>query len=63
MLRCLLNYSDYYSMIITIRLFRERGVTGNMSVTEYAAKFVELAKFYPHYTPETAEFSHYNISL
>jgi len=29
---------------------------GNMSVTEYAAKFVELAKFYPHYTPETAEF-------
>jgi len=30
---------------------------GNMSVTEYAAKFVELAKFYPHYTPETAEFS------
>ncbi|RHN40786.1 putative nucleotidyltransferase, Ribonuclease H [Medicago truncatula] len=30
---------------------------GNMSVTEYAAKFMELAKFYPHYTPETAEFS------
>jgi len=30
---------------------------GNMSVTEYAGKFVELAKFYPHYTPETAEFS------
>ena len=30
---------------------------GNMSVTEYAAKFVELAKFYPHYAPETAEFS------
>jgi len=30
---------------------------GNMSVTEYAAKFVELLKFYPHYTPETAEFS------
>jgi len=28
-----------------------------MSVTEYAAKFVELAKFYPHYTVETAEFS------
>jgi len=28
-----------------------------MSATEYAAKFVELAKFYPHYTPETAEFS------
>jgi len=27
---------------------------GNMSLTEYAAKFVELAKFYPHYT---AEFS------
>ena len=23
---------------------------GDMSVTEYAAKFVELAKFYPHYT-------------
>ena len=30
---------------------------GHMSVTEYAAKFVELAKFYPHYTTETAEFS------
>jgi len=30
---------------------------GDMSVTEYAAKFVELAKFYPHYTPETTEFS------
>src|SRR4030042_245803 len=30
---------------------------GDMTVTEYAAKFVELAKFYPHYTPETAEFS------
>jgi len=30
---------------------------GNMSATEYVAKFVELAKFYPHYTPETAEFS------
>jgi len=30
---------------------------GNMLVTEYAAKFLELAKFYPHYTAETAEFS------
>jgi len=30
---------------------------GTMSVTEYAAKFVELAKFYPHYTAETPEFS------
>lgn len=30
---------------------------GDMSVIEYAAKFVELAKFYPHYTAETAEFS------
>jgi hypothetical protein len=30
---------------------------GDMSVTEYAAKFVELAKFYPHYTAENAEFS------
>ncbi|XP_058746292.1 uncharacterized protein LOC131619185 [Vicia villosa] len=28
-----------------------------MSVTEYAAKFVELAKFYPHYNEATAEFS------
>jgi len=28
-----------------------------MSVTEYAAKFVELVKFYPHYNAETAEFS------
>ena len=30
---------------------------GDMFVTEYAAKFVELAKFYPHYTPDTTEFS------
>ncbi|XP_039686330.1 uncharacterized protein [Medicago truncatula] len=30
---------------------------GDMSVTKYAAKFVELAKFYPHYTAEIAEFS------
>ena len=30
---------------------------GDMSVIEYAAKFVELAKFYPQYTAETAEFS------
>jgi hypothetical protein len=30
---------------------------GNMSVTEYAAKFVELAQFYPHYTGDNAEFS------
>ena len=30
---------------------------GDMSITEYAAKFVELAKFYPHYAAETAEFS------
>jgi len=30
---------------------------GDMSVTEYAAKFLELAKFYPHYTPDTVEFS------
>jgi hypothetical protein len=30
---------------------------GDMSVTEYAAKFVELAKLYPHYTAENAEFS------
>jgi hypothetical protein len=30
---------------------------GDMSVTEYADKFVELAKFYPHYNVEIAEFS------
>ena len=30
---------------------------GDMSITEYAAKFVELAKFYPHYVAETVEFS------
>jgi hypothetical protein len=30
---------------------------GDMSVIEYAAKFVELAKFYPHYTAENAEFT------
>ncbi|XP_058741117.1 uncharacterized protein LOC131613465 [Vicia villosa] len=30
---------------------------GNLSVTEYAASFVELAKFYPHYNEATGEFS------
>jgi len=30
---------------------------GDMSITEYVAKFVELAKFYPHYNAKTAEFS------
>jgi len=33
---------------------------GDISVTEYAAKFVELAKFYPHYTAEITEFSKCN---
>ncbi|XP_058772778.1 uncharacterized protein LOC131646840 [Vicia villosa] len=30
---------------------------GNKSVTEYAAKFTELIKFYPHFDGEGAEFS------
>ncbi|XP_058721729.1 uncharacterized protein LOC131593298 [Vicia villosa] len=30
---------------------------GNMAVTEYAAKFTELAKFYPYYDGAGAEFS------
>ncbi|XP_058726103.1 uncharacterized protein LOC131597419 [Vicia villosa] len=30
---------------------------GNMSVTDYAAKFTELAKFYPYFDGEGAEFS------
>ncbi|XP_050890621.1 uncharacterized protein LOC127096038 [Lathyrus oleraceus] len=30
---------------------------GNLSVTEYAARFVELAKLYPHYSEVTTEFS------
>ena len=30
---------------------------GNMSVTEYAAKFTELSKFYPHYDGAGGEFS------
>ncbi|XP_050876161.1 uncharacterized protein LOC127079837 [Lathyrus oleraceus] len=30
---------------------------GNLSVTEYAARFMELAKFYPHYNEATVEFS------
>ncbi|XP_058752244.1 uncharacterized protein LOC131625399 [Vicia villosa] len=30
---------------------------GNSTVTEYAAKFVELVKFYPHYSAETTEFA------
>ena len=29
---------------------------GNLSVVEYDAKFAELAKFYPHYAKENAEF-------
>src|ERR1044072_8741917 len=28
-----------------------------MSITDYAAKFIELAKFYPHFDGEGAEFS------
>lgn len=30
---------------------------GDLSVTEYAAKFVELEKLYPHYSEATTEFS------
>ena len=30
---------------------------GSMSVVEYAAKFAELAKFYPHYAESDAKFS------
>ncbi|XP_058733474.1 uncharacterized protein LOC131605094 [Vicia villosa] len=30
---------------------------GNMSVTEYVARFVELTKFYPHFDGANAEFS------
>jgi len=30
---------------------------GDMSITEYDAKLVELTKFYPHYAAESAEFS------
>ena len=30
---------------------------GNMSVTDYAAKFTDLSKFYPHYDGAGAEFS------
>ncbi|XP_058759620.1 uncharacterized protein LOC131632922 [Vicia villosa] len=30
---------------------------GNKSVVEYAAKFFELTKFYPHYSEATAQFS------
>ena len=30
---------------------------GDSTITEYAAKFVELVKFYPHYHVEIAEFS------
>ncbi|XP_058765540.1 uncharacterized protein LOC131639039 [Vicia villosa] len=29
---------------------------GEMTVIEYAAKFVELANYYPHYSEATAEF-------
>src|ERR1043165_9731029 len=30
---------------------------GNMFITDYVAKFTELAKFYPHYDGEGADFS------
>ena len=30
---------------------------GNMYITDYAAKFTELAKFYPHYDGPTTEFT------
>ncbi|XP_050918504.1 uncharacterized protein LOC127135923 [Lathyrus oleraceus] len=30
---------------------------GNLSVVKYDVRFVELAKFYPHYSEATAEFS------
>ncbi|XP_050890623.1 uncharacterized protein LOC127096040 [Lathyrus oleraceus] len=30
---------------------------GNLSVTEYTSRFVELVKFYPHYSEATIEFS------
>src|ERR1051325_5667550 len=30
---------------------------GSMSITDYAAKFIELAKLYPHFNGEGAEFS------
>ncbi|XP_050877867.1 uncharacterized protein LOC127081682 [Lathyrus oleraceus] len=30
---------------------------GNLSFTEYASRFVELAKFHPHYSETTFEFS------
>ncbi|CAI8618440.1 unnamed protein product, partial [Vicia faba] len=29
---------------------------GNLSVADYAAKFVELKNYYPHYSEETAKF-------
>ena len=29
----------------------------SMSIVEYAVKFAELAKFYPHYSETNAEFS------
>ncbi|XP_058750120.1 uncharacterized protein LOC131623123 [Vicia villosa] len=30
---------------------------GNLTVVEYASKFIQLAKYYPHYSANTAEFS------
>ena len=33
---------------------------GDLMVTVYAAKFMELENFYPHYTEETTEFSKCN---
>ena len=32
---------------------------GNLTVTEYASKFVELEKYYPYYSEETVELSRY----
>ena len=30
---------------------------GNLTLTEYASKFVELEKYYPYYSEATTEFS------
>ncbi|KEH41655.1 hypothetical protein MTR_1g053380 [Medicago truncatula] len=49
--------ADDWWVSLRPNLEQDGAAQGNMSVTEYAAMFVEFAKFYPHYAAETAEFS------
>ncbi|XP_058732834.1 uncharacterized protein LOC131604409 [Vicia villosa] len=54
---------EFLRKYFLIDVWRKKGMEflalkqGNSIVTEYAAKFVELVKFYPHYSEEIDKFS------